>query len=91
MGQAVLLYLHIMSSLTVVRRGRDRLLFLASHVRMVSASSYIHLDDTHPTGIKVTVLWAVSRDNFNDREGQPAYTYSIQLVDTSAIYIHIKG
>ena len=37
-------------------------------------------------------LFDIDRDNLHDREGQPAYNYISQLVDTSALYIIIyKG
>ena len=31
------------------------------------------------------------RDNLSGREGQPAYSYSGNLVDPSALYINILG
>ena len=32
--------------------------------------------------------WLVIRENLNDREGQPAYTYNSHLLDTSVLYSH---
>ena len=32
-----------------------------------------------------------TRENLWGREGQPAYTYSSHIVDTSALYIHIQA
>ena len=82
-GEAVLLYLHIMSSLTVVRRGRDRLLFRASHVRIVSAPSYIQYTSWlyAPHRDQSNCFMGGIRDNLNDREGQQTKTYISQLVD----------